>query len=135
MRAHNNRACCLVCNGRYAEAERELLACQKIAPKTAEPFYNLALLRWQVGEKRAAAEGWLKFRGWGLSHSPNTYAERAERMPQPTVKRGPESITAIVTGAVDAGSLAALDRAMLRYWAQQRSDEELKRHWGRAAPM
>ena len=54
LRRRNNRACLLTCMDRFGEAEEELLQCVRLAPTELAPNFNLALLRWQVGEKDAA---------------------------------------------------------------------------------
>ena len=131
VRARNNRACYLVCNERHAEAEGELLASVKIAPHMLEPSYNLALLRWQVGERRRAAEGWLQFRAWSTTATPDVYARLADNvLPGPGV--APPTPQSAVSGEVDPASAAALDRAMLRHWSALRSEEMMRQHWGGA---
>ena len=130
LRARNNRACLLVCAERYHEAEVELLACVGLAPTEMAPAYNLALLRWQVGERDAAAEGWLRFRRRPLEAAPDVYEAAALRC-QPTGLPPPP--TEQVSGHVDPLSAAELDRTMLRHWAARRSRKLMQLHWGRAA--
>ena len=130
LRARNNRACLLVCMDDFAAAERELLECVRLAPTEIAPAYNLALLRWQVGAKTAAADGWLRFRRWPLAATPDLYERHAVNV-RPS--EGPTASDSSVTGGVDAASAAALDRAMLRYWGARRSQLALDLHWGRAA--
>ena len=133
LRARNNRACYLVCNERLAEAEAELIAATRLVPTAVEPAYNLALLRWQVGERRSAAEGWLRFRGWTLTLTSDVYEQIAlsVRPAHGASRPPPESA---VSGRIDAASQAALDRAMLRHWAALRNAEALRVHWGRYHP-
>ena len=132
LRSRNNRACYLVCVGRHAEAERELLAASKLAPAAVEPAYNLALLRWQVGEKRAAAEAWLRFRGWKLAATPDYYESLASGIRPSAPPSPPESA---VSGSVDAASSAALDRAMLRYWSSMQNERAVQAHWSLARAL
>jgi len=96
-----------------------------------EPSYNLALLRWQVGERRRAAEGWLQFRAWSTTATPDVYARLANNvLPGPGV--APPTPQSAVSGEVDPASAAALDRAMLRHWSALRSEEMMRQHWGGA---
>ena len=132
LRARNNRACCLVCNGSYNDAELELIAALKIAPRAIEPAYNLALLRWKVGERHRAAEGWLRFRGWPLAATPDVYSNLVEST-LPARGGTLPSEHGAVTGKVDPASAAALDRAVLRHWASIRSEASMREHWGAAA--
>ena len=129
LRRRNNRACLLTCSDRFGEAEEELLQCVRLAPTELAPNYNLALLRWQVGEKDAAADGWLRFRRQPLEAPPNFYEELATRW-QPTGMPPPPASQ--VSGHVDPLSAATLDRAMLRHWAAFRSRKAMELHWGRA---
>ena len=130
LRYRNNRACYLLCQGQPAAAEAELLAACRLSPSSQEPQYNLALLRWSVGERRAAAAGWLAFRGWQLTKTPDVYEHLAASVrPGPDV--APAKVEGVATGHVDAASVAALDRAMLHFWAERRSREEMTRHWNR----
>lgn len=128
LRARNNRACYLAATRRFAEAERELLAAVKIAPAAVEPSYNLALLRWDVGERRRAAEGWLRFRRWSLEAMPDYYLRLAEHV-LPAAHVLPPTPQSATSCEVDAASAAKLDRAALRHWAEVRSEQVIKAHW------
>ena len=128
LRARNNQACYLAANGRFAEAERELLAAVKLAPEAIEPSYNLAILRWDVGERRRAAEGWLRFRRWPLGAAPDYYTRLAEQV-LPGRHVLPPAPQSAVSGEVGAASAATLDREALRKWADVRGEELFKAHW------
>ena len=81
-----------------------------------------------LGERRRAAEGWLRFRRWPLAHTPDYYARLAENV-QPSEEVLPPTPHSAVSGEVDAASAATLDREVLRLWAAMRSEEAMRRHW------
>lgn len=126
LRMRNNRAVALVCEERFHEAEVEFLELLKGHPTEIAPAYNLALLRWQLGFHDAAAQGWLRFRRWPLEATPDVYETRARnlRFVGPT-----DEYETVVTGHVDRASSTALDRAMLRHWANRQSAMTLQKHW------
>ena len=112
------RSCARSASTRRRSSSSELL---KGHPTEIAPAYNLALLRWQLGFHDAAAQGWLRFRRWPLEATPDVYETRARnlRFVGPT-----DEYETVVTGHVDRASSTALDRAMLRHWAnrQERHD-------------
>ena len=132
LRLRNNRACLLTCEGRFAEAERELIAARMLAPAAVPPAYNLFLLWWQLAERRRASEMWMRFRGWPLEATPDVYEQRAAAVLPSRTGGGPPPPETHVSGEVDPASVAAVDRTVLRFWAELLSAEAVARHWGAA---
>ena len=67
-----------------------------------------------------------------LDATPDVYARLADGV-RPGAGTPPAAAESAVSGRVDAASAAALDRAMLRFWASLKSEEAMRRHWGAAA--
>ena len=124
----NNRACLLVAAGELADAESELLRCVQLAPGELPPVYNLTLLLWQAGERRRAAQHWMRFRKYPHRGASAAVYERlaAQVLPPAAAVPAHESH---VSGHVAKESVAALDHMILKYWAELLSEEALERYW------
>jgi len=128
-RWRNNRACLLVCELRLDEAEAELRCCVQLAPADAEFEFNLSLVLWKLGERRAACERWLTARGYPTDASAAAYARLVDGVRPSAAEAEAARATAHASGALDAGQLAGLDRLALRYFEELRRTEEFPAYW------